>query len=41
MKKHELTVFGKYLQVALIIYVALYFVSKPLFWADVASPPYP
>ena len=42
MKENEnLTAFGRYLQIALIIYLVLYFTSKPLFYADLFSPPYP
>ena len=41
MKKNELTAFGAYLQIALVIYLVLWFTSKPLFWAQVVAPPYP
>jgi hypothetical protein len=41
MKENELTPFGEYLKIILVVYLLLWFVSKPLFYAELLAPPYP
>jgi hypothetical protein len=41
MKDSHLTPFGEYLRFMLIVYIILWFISKPLFYAELFAPPYP